>query len=67
MARGKQKEDHEKQEKERVALQYAEAQLRKEVEEWQKQEAQQALLEEEEKVVEERRRLSEEKQKTQLE
>ena len=66
-ARVKQKEDCEKQEKERVALQYAEAQLRKEVKEWQKQEAPQALLEEEEKAVEERRRLSEEKQKAWLE
>ena len=66
-ARAKQKEDHEKQEKERLALQYAEIQLRKEVEERQKQEAQQALLEEEEKAVEERRRASEDKQKAQLE
>ena len=66
-ARVKQNEDHEKQQKEREALQYAEAQLRKELEEWQKQEAQQALLEEEEKAVERRRRLSEEKQKTRLE
>ena len=66
-ARAKQKEDREKQEKERAALQYAEAQLWKEVEEQQKQEAQQALLEEEEKAVEERRRLSEEKQKARLE
>ena len=66
-ARVKQKEDREKQEKEHAALQYAEAQLRKEVEECQKQEAQQALLEEEEKAVEERRRLSEEKQKARLE
>ena len=66
-ARVKQKEDREKQQEECEALQYAEAQLWKEVEEWQKQEAQQALLEEEEKAVEERRRLSEEKQKTRLE
>ena len=66
-ARAKQKEDHEKQEKERAALRYAEAQLWKEVEERQKQEAQQVLLEEEEKAVEERRRLSEEKQKARLE
>ena len=43
-ARVKQKEDCEKQEKERVALQYAEAQLRKEVKEWQKQEAPQVSL-----------------------
>ena len=48
-------------------MRYAEAQLQKEVEERQKQEAQQALLEEEEKAVEERRRLSEEKQKARLE
>ena len=66
-ARAKQKEDHEKQEKERTALRYAEAQLRKEVEERQRQEAQQALLEKEEKTVEERRRLIEQKQKTRLE
>ena len=66
-ARAKQKEDHEKQEKERAALRYAEAQLQKEVEERQKQEAQKALLEEEEKAVEERRKLSEEKQKARLE
>ena len=66
-ARVRQKEDREKQEKERKALQYAEAQLRKEVEERQKQEAQQALLEEEEKAVEGRRKLSEEKQKARLE
>ena len=65
--RAKQKEDREKQEKERAALRYAEIQLRKEVEEHQKQEAQQALLEEEEKAVEERRRASEDKQKAQLE
>ena len=57
-ARARQKEDGEKQEKERKALEYAETQLRKEVEQ-QKQEAQQALLEEEEKAVEERRKLSE--------
>ena len=38
-ARAKQKEDHEKQKKERAALRYAEAQLQKEVEERQKQEA----------------------------
>ena len=67
VARAKQKEDHERQEKEHAALRYAEAQLRKEVEERHKQEAQQALLEEEEKAVEERRRLSEEKQKAWLE
>ena len=67
VARAKQKEDREKQEKECVALRYAEAQLQKEVEERQKQEAQKALLEEEEKAVEERRRLSEEKQKARLE
>ena len=48
-------------------MQYAEAQLRKEVEERQKQEAQQVLLEEEEKAVEERRKLSEQKQKARLE
>ena len=48
-ARTKQKEDREKQEKERAALQYAEAQLQTEVKECQKQEAQKALLEEEEK------------------
>ena len=66
-ARVRQKEDHEKQEKERAALRYAEVQLQKEVKERQKQEAQQVLLEEEEKAVEERRRLSEEKQKTRLE
>ena len=66
-ARVKHKEDHEKQDKEHVTLQYAKAQLRKEVEERQKQEAQQALLEKEEKAVEERRRLSEEKQKARLE
>ena len=53
-ARAKQKEDREKREKERAALQYAEAQLQKEAEERQKQEAQQALLEEEEKAVQER-------------
>ena len=51
-ARAKQKEDHEKQEKECVALRYTEAQLWKEVKEHQKQEAQQVLLEEEEKAVE---------------
>ena len=67
VARAKQKEDHEKQEKECAALRYAEAQLWKELEECQKQEAQQVLLEEEEKAVEERRRLSEEKQKAWLE
>ena len=66
-ARAKHKEDREKQEKEHVALRYAEAQLQKEVEERQKQEAQKALLEEEEKAVEERRKLSEEKQKARLE
>ena len=65
-ARAKQKEDREKQEQERKALQYAEAQLQKEVEERHKQEAQQALLEEE-KGVEERRKLSEQKQKARLE
>ena len=48
-------------------MQYAEAQLQKEVEERRKQEAQQALLEEEEKGVEERRKLSEQKQKACLE
>ena len=66
-ARAKQKEDREKQEQERRALQYAEAQLKKEVEERHKKEAQQALLEEEEKGVEERKKLSEEKQKAHLE
>ena len=66
-ARAKQKEDREKQEQERKALQYAEAQLQKEVEERRKKEAQQALLEEEEKGVEERRKLSEQKQKGHLE
>ena len=66
-ARAKQKEDCEKQEKERAALRYAEMQLRKQVEERQKQETQQALLEEEEKAVEERRRVSEDKQKAHLE
>ena len=66
-ARAKQKEDHEKQERERTALRYAEAQLKKEVEERRKQEAQEALLEKEEKTVEERRRLSEQKQKAWLE
>ena len=67
VARAKQKEDCEKQEKEHAAMQYAEAQLQKEVEEHQKQVTQQALLEEEEKAVAERRRKSEEKQKTRLE
>ena len=67
VARAKQKEDREKQEKERAALRYAEAQLWKEVKECQKQETQQALLEEEEKADEEKRRLSEEKQKARLE
>ena len=67
VARAKQKEDCEKQEKERAALQYAEAQLQKQVKEHQKQEAQKVLLEEEEKAVEERRKLSEEKQKAWLE
>ena len=62
-ARAKQKEDREKQEQERKALQYAEAQLQKEVEERRKKEAQQVLLEEEEKGVEERKKLSEQKQK----
>ena len=66
-ARGKQKEDHEKQEKERAGMQYAEAQLQKEVEECQKQEEEQAPLEQEEKAVEERRRKSKEKQKARLE
>ena len=47
-AKVKQKADREKQEQERKALQYAEVQLQKEVEERRKQEAQQALLEEEE-------------------
>ena len=66
-ARAKQKEDHEKQERECKALRYAEVQLQKEVEECQKQEAQKVLLEEEEKAVEERRKLSEEKQKARFE
>ena len=66
-ARAKQKEDHEKQEKECAALRYTEAQLQKDIKECQKQEAQKALLEEEEKAVEERRKLSEEKQKARLE
>ena len=66
-ARAKQKEDWEKQEQEHKALQYAEAQLQKEVEERCKKEAQQALLEEEEKGVEERKKLSEQKQKAHLE
>ena len=48
-------------------MQYAEAQLQKEVEERRKQEAQQAFLEEEEKGVEERRKLSKQKQKAHLE
>ena len=65
-ARAKQKEDQERHEQEHKALQYAEVQLRKEVEERCKQEAQQALLEEEEKGVEERRKLSEQKQKARL-
>ena len=65
-ARAKQKEDREKQEQECKALQYAEVQLQKEVEERRKQEAQQALLEEEEKAVEERRKLSEQKTKSLL-
>ena len=67
VARAKQKEEREEQERERKALQYAEVQLQKEVEEHQKQEAQKVLLEEEEKAVEERRKLSEEKQKARLE
>ena len=62
-ARAKPKEDCEKQEKERAAMQYAEAQLQKEVKERQKQEEERMLLEQEEKAVEERRRKSEEKQK----
>ena len=62
-ARAKQKENCEKQEKERVVMQYIEAQLQKEVKECQKQEEERALLEQEEKAVEERRRKSEEKQK----
>ena len=66
-ARAKQKADREKQEQECKALQYAEAQLQKEVEERCKQEAQQVLLEEEEKGVEERKKLSEQKQKAHLE
>ena len=66
-ARVKQKEDREKQAKERVALQYTEAQLQKEVKERQKQEEEWALLEQEEKAVEEQRRKSEEKQKARLE
>ena len=48
-------------------MRYAEQQLQKEVEERQKQAAEQAFLEEEEKAVEERCRISEEKQKAQLE
>ena len=67
VARVKQKEDCEKQEKECAAMRYAEAQLQKEVKEHQKQARQQALLEEEEKAVAERRRKSEEKQKARLE
>ena len=62
-ARAKQKEDHEKQEKECAAMRYTEAQLQKEVKECQKQEEEWVLLEQEEKAVEERRRKSEEKQK----
>ena len=52
-ARAKQKEDGEKQEKEHAAMQYAEAQLQKEVKERQKQEEERVLLEQEEKAVEE--------------
>ena len=53
VARVKQKEDREKQEKEHAAMRYAEAQLQKEVDERQKQEEERALLEQEEKAVEE--------------
>ena len=52
VAKAKQKEDHEKQDKECAAMQYAEAQLQ-EVKERQKQEEEGALLEQEEKAVEE--------------
>ena len=49
----KQKEEHERQEREWKAMEYAEKQVQKEVKERQKQMSEQALLEQDEKAVEE--------------
>ena len=59
-ARAKQKEEQERKEKERKAMEYAEQEIQRKIDEKQKQLSKQALLKQEKKAVEERRQKEEE-------